>query len=112
MVTNYGNAFNKITGSFTAPFHGLYFLNLYFEGGGKSASNAVLGIHLNNNPICVGQVANGNYDVASCSIFEELKVNDVLNVKVVAPDIAYLYNNQIFHRNSHGFIGFLYKSLE
>ena len=107
IVTNYGGAYNKITGSFIAPYHGLYFFTLNFMTVGNQAST--LAIH---DRLCTAYAGSGQYNVASCSIMKELKVGDVVNVKAIHPAIAKLYPVDSVHRNNHGFVGFLYKSLE
>ncbi len=114
VVTNYGNAYNKITGSFTAPYHGLYFLTLYFMT--TKPHSSLLGIFLNNERLCTSYAgsggATGAHEVATCTTIKELKVGDILNVKAVysqAP--AILYKTDVNMKNHIGFVGFLYKTL-
>ena len=109
IVTNYGGAYNQSTGSFTAPYHGLYFFTINFMSQENKASH--LAIHLNDDRLCTAYAGNGQYDVASCSIIKELNKGDVVNVKAIHIGST-LHQVNVFHRNHHGFVGFLYKSLE
>ncbi len=111
VVTNYGNAYNQASGSFVAPYHGLYFFTINFMTNGNQAST--LAIHLNGDRLCTAYATGGgSYNVASCSIIKELKRSDVVNVKAIYPANSHLHQVNNVHRNNHGFVGFLYKSLE
>ncbi len=71
-----------------------------------------LGIYVNNEKQCTNWAA-PTYGVASCSIFKELKKNDVVNVKVFHGNGATLYTKTAeadgYYINQNGFVGFLYK---
>ncbi len=113
IITNYGNAYNKITGSFTAPHRGLYFFTLYFMTANNHSS--LLGIFLNNERLCTSYAGSigaiGAYEIASCTIMKELQVGDVVNVKAVRHTPAKLFRSDQDMKNHHGFVGFLYKTL-
>ena len=110
IVSNYGEAYNQDSGSFIAPYHGLYFFTLSLMSDRDQVST--LGIHLNNDRLCTAYGGPGNYNIGSCSIIKELKRNDVVNVKAIHPHTSQLHPVTSMHRNQHGFVGFLYKSLE
>ncbi len=106
IVTNEGNAFNQVKGSFTAPYKGLYFFTINFMTSANHVS--LLGIYLNDNRLCTAY-AHTVHDVASCSIITHLQVGDVLSIKAGMDCV--LWRNDWAHRNHHGFTGFLYKPL-
>ena len=105
IVTNVGNGYDVDLGSFIAPIHGLYYMELYMQT--YQDVNSPLGIFLNSEPQCMAQGL-VDYDQGTCSILMELQVGDVINVRAIAKDVSLHVNPDA---PSNGLVGYLHQAL-
>ncbi len=110
VISNYGGAFNLISGSFVAPWHGLYvFASNFITSNPAFATD--LCIMVNGICICseVAGYSDNIYDTGTCTALVELQPNDIVNVVLH-------YDGQSDGGEVHGyqytgFSGWLYKAL-
>ena len=105
IVTNVGNGYNVDLGSFVAPIHGLYYIELYMQT--YQDVNSPLGIFLNSEAKCTAQALT-NYEQGTCSILMELQVGDVINVRAIVNDVTVFVG---LDAPSNGLVGYLHQAL-
>ncbi len=106
VIINVGGGYNKVSGAFTAPVHGIYSFTLNFMTLGDSQTG--LGIDVNDERLCTAYEASRS-GMASCTAITELQKDDVVNVKVVYS--AKLHAVGSYWQKQNALVGFLYKAL-
>ncbi len=106
ILINIGNGYNKISGAFTCPVHGIYSFTLNFMT--HHEDNSAFGIYVNDDRLCTAFQSSSS-GMASCSAMTELQKDDVVNVKALYS--SSLYPVDRYYKGQNALVGFLYKSL-
>ncbi|XP_048011605.1 complement C1q-like protein 4 [Megalobrama amblycephala] len=101
VITNIGNAYNPITGVFTAPLKGAYMFRIYVFGHGPTAATA--SIYKNEQRVVIAYCSRPQSDLNSSNgVVLILEVGDVVYVRLWRN--GRLYDDQ---NNPNTFSGFL-----
>ncbi|KAF4115133.1 hypothetical protein G5714_002622 [Onychostoma macrolepis] len=103
VFTNIGNAYNPITGIFTAPLKGAYMFNFSVYGGGHPSTASTVFIVKNGEKVVTAHAHQAQYVVNSSNgVVLILEVGDVVYVRLWS-------NRRIFdsHDNHNTFSGYL-----
>ncbi len=106
VLSNMGNGYDKTSGSFKAPVHGLYYLHLYImKSDGRDMS--CVAMYVNDKRICTANPQSTSWrNVAACTAIIELNFQDIVKVRAVT--YGHLHTNDKDNENHHGLVGFLY----
>ncbi|XP_067248908.1 complement C1q-like protein 4 isoform X2 [Chanodichthys erythropterus] len=103
VITNIGNAYNPITGIFTAPQKGAYMFRVSAFGNGGTA--ATVFIVKNGQQMVIVHVNQPQYDLSSSNgVALILEVGDVVYVRLVAG--RRLFDNENNHNTFSGYLLF------
>ncbi|KAK9976656.1 hypothetical protein ABG768_021861 [Culter alburnus] len=103
VITNIGNAYNPITGVFTAPLKGAYMFKIYVHSGGPTAATA--SIVKNGERVVVAHAHQPQYTINSSNgVVLILEVGDVVYVTLWAG--RRIYDNENTHSTFSGFLLF------
>ncbi len=107
VTMNHGNAYNRTTGSFTAPLGGVYVFHLFYTPPGDRLE---VEIQVNGDTACTGTSTDDQYEYhdslgqGTCSAIVRLNQGDVVTVRAD--------NTGAIKEGAYsGFLGFLYSAV-
>uniref|UniRef100_A0A8C2CML8 C1q domain-containing protein n=1 Tax=Cyprinus carpio TaxID=7962 RepID=A0A8C2CML8_CYPCA len=105
VFTNIGNAYNPITGIFTAPLKGVYMFNFSIYGSATSSTPSTVSIVKNGERVVVAHGHQDQYAVnSSKGVVLILEVGDVVYLRLWSG--ARIYDNQNNHITFSGYLLF------
>uniref|UniRef100_A0A9J8DH06 C1q domain-containing protein n=1 Tax=Cyprinus carpio carpio TaxID=630221 RepID=A0A9J8DH06_CYPCA len=105
VFTNIGNAYNPITGIFTAPLKGAYMFNFSIYGHGSSSTSATVSIVKNGERVVIAHGHQDQYAVnSSKGVVLILEVGDVVYVRLWSG--TRIYDDQNKHNTFSGYLLF------
>ncbi|XP_058627258.1 complement C1q-like protein 4, partial [Onychostoma macrolepis] len=105
VFTNIGNAYNPITGIFTAPLKGAYKFNFSVYGGGHPSTASAVSIVKNGEKVVMAHGHQDQYTVNSSNgVVLILEVGDVVYVRLWSGER--IYDNQNNHITFSGYLLF------
>ncbi|KTF75244.1 hypothetical protein cypCar_00049063 [Cyprinus carpio] len=105
VFTNIGNAYNQITGIFTAPLKGAYMFSFSIFGYGSSSTASTASIVKNGEKVVVAHAQQDQYFVnSSKGVVLILEVGDVVYVRLWSG--TKIYDNQNNHMTFSGYLLF------
>uniref|UniRef100_A0A9J8A0G2 C1q domain-containing protein n=1 Tax=Cyprinus carpio carpio TaxID=630221 RepID=A0A9J8A0G2_CYPCA len=105
VFTNIGNAYNQITGIFTAPLKGAYMFNFSIYGHGSSSTSATVSIVKNGERVVIAHGHQDQYAVnSSKGVVLILEVGDVVYVRLWSG--TRIYDDQNKHNTFSGYLLF------
>ncbi|KAF4115036.1 heavy metal-binding protein HIP-like isoform X2 [Onychostoma macrolepis] len=108
VFTNIGNAYNPITGIFTAPLKGAYMFNFSIYGAGHPSTPSSASIMKNGEKVVVAHAHQAQYVVNSSNgVVLILEVGDVVYVRLWSG--ASIYDNEYNHSTFSGYLLFALK---
>uniref|UniRef100_A0A8C1VTU3 C1q domain-containing protein n=1 Tax=Cyprinus carpio TaxID=7962 RepID=A0A8C1VTU3_CYPCA len=105
VFTNIGNAYNPITGIFTAPLKGAYMFNFSIFGSASSSTSATVSIVKNGEKVVIAHGDRDQHAVnSSKGVVLILEVGDVVYVRLWSG--RWIYDDQNKHNTFSGYLLF------